>query len=294
MLKKFVAVVEAGSFTQAAETLHISQPALSVAIRKLEREQGGRLFERTGRQGVVLTDAGKQVYTAALEHRRIDHNLSVQLAAMHSAKVPLKIGMIDSVAALLCAQDEPFRTLETSTELSIYVLHSAALRQAVKRSELDLAIVVADDKEDDRLEVAATAADTLLLVCTPELQQIVVREIAQKQPLSFLSYTQQSATYTVIERALSRSHIAVDPLMYSSSPDTILAMVRRGRGVAVLPKSFVAEDIARGLLVAISPHDKPYRIERRLHVVTLKGRKLPPRLAGLAFAMREQLRIYTI
>ncbi|PID30935.1 hypothetical protein CSA80_00450 [Candidatus Saccharibacteria bacterium] len=293
-LKKFVAIVEAGTFTRAAETLRISQPGLSVAMRKLEKRLGVALFERTGRHGLVLTNAGNQLYAACLEHRRIDHDLALQLVALGNEKIPLRIGMIDSVAALMCSQEEPFRMLEASTELSLHVLHSAALRRAVRRSELDLAIVVADDKEDDRLEVAATAIDRLVFVCTPELGQKVRLDIEQGRPVPFLSYVQHSATFAVIQRALSRSHIVVDPLLYSASPDTILAMTQRGWGAAVLPKSLVADAISHGALMEISSHGEPLYIERHLHVVTLKGRKLPPRLAGLAYAMREQLRSYTI
>jgi DNA-binding transcriptional LysR family regulator len=50
-LRKFVAVVEAGTFTRAAELLHISQPALSVAVAKLEKTIGEKLLESNGRQG---------------------------------------------------------------------------------------------------------------------------------------------------------------------------------------------------------------------------------------------------
>lgn len=291
-LKKFVAIVEAGTFTQAAETLHVSQPALSVAIRKLEKQIGTALFERGGKQGLALTGAGKQVYAAALEHRRVDYDLSLQLGKLGKEKTPLRIGMIDSVAALMCAQDEPLRTLETWTELSLHVLNSAALRRSVKCSELDVAVVVADDKEDDKLEVAAVAHDALLLVCSPSEEQNMLRLLQDSLALPFLSYTRESTTYHVIEQALARDMVRVDPVLYSTSPDTILAMVTRGRGVAVLPELLVKNSIEHGLLFPLVVNGKPYRIERRLHVVTLKGRKLPPRLAGLALAMREQLRTY--
>lgn len=292
MLKKFVAVVESGTFTQAAETLHISQPALSVAIAKLEKQTGSLLFERGGKHGLILTEAGKQVYTAALEHRRVDYDLFLQLGKLGKEKVPLRIGMIDSVAALMCAQDEPLRTLETWTELSLHVLHSSALRQSVKRSELDVAIVVADDKEDDKLEVAAVAQDALLMVCAPGEEKSMLQMIRGSLALPFLSYTKESTTYHVIEHALAKDSVRVEPVLYSTSPDTILAMVMRGRGAAMLPELLVKNNIKQGLLVALLVHNKPYRVTRRLHVVTLKGRKLPPRLAGLALAMREQLRAY--
>ncbi len=291
-LKKFVAVVEAGTFTRAAEILHVSQPALSVAVSKLEKTLKVRLLEKSGRQGIVLSNAGRQVYAAALEHRRVEHDLNLQLVSLAEEKVPLRIGMIDSVAELLCAQDEPLRTLESSTELGLYVMDSTALRQAVRRSELDIAVVVADDVEDDRLEVAAVTVDRLLLVAARGHQKSMEEHLSHRTALPFLSYVQHSATQTIIARALARDNIEIEPILYSTSPDIMLAMVERGRGVTVLPASLVAGPLSDGKLVQLSCHGKPYYIERRLHVVTLKGRKLPPRLAALAFAMREQLHTY--
>ncbi|QQS18510.1 LysR family transcriptional regulator [Candidatus Saccharibacteria bacterium] len=293
-LKKFVAVVEAGTFTRAAETLHISQPALSVAMSKLAKKYGVVLFESTGRSGVQLTPAGEYMYNAGLEQRRIEHNLQSQLTSIGGEKVPLRIGLIDSVAALLTTTDEPLKTLESRAQLSLYVENSTALRQAVRRSELDVAIIVADDAQDDKLEVAAVASDNLFMVCSPsEVEQFEVA-IVQGIPVAFLSYVPESMTFTVIERSLRPSGIKVNPIVYSTSPDSMLAMASRGRGVAILPEILVKRGLESGVLVRVNVQGKPYAVRRRLHVVTLKGRKLPPRLVGLALAMREQLKTYTV
>ncbi len=293
-LQKFVAVVEAGTYTKAAEMLHLSQPALSVAIKKLEKKLGMKLLESNGRQGVVLTGAGQLAYATALEHRRVEQNLTSELASLAAQKVPLRIGMIDSVAALLSRMPEQFHALETTTELSLHVAPSATLRHEVLRSELDLAIVVADDQADDRLEVAATAADTLLLVCAPGDQAALQSKLHNHETIPFLSYIRSSTTHAVIARALKRSGIETETSLFSTSPDVMLAMLLQRRSAAILPESLVRRRLMSGELTQLLHGRKPYEIQRRLHVVTLKGRKLPPRLAGLAIAMREQLRPYTI
>ena len=145
-LRKFVAVVEAGTFTKAAEVLHVSQPALSVAVRNLEKFVGAKLLESTGRHGVVLTQAGQVVYAAALEHRRVEQNLKLQLISLGEQKVPLQLGLIDSVAVLLANLPEQLQLLEMTTELGLYVANSESLRRGVLQSELDVAIIVADDR----------------------------------------------------------------------------------------------------------------------------------------------------
>ncbi|MGB4796219.1 MAG: LysR family transcriptional regulator [Candidatus Saccharimonadales bacterium] len=293
-LRKFVAVVEAGTFTRAAELLHISQPALSVAVAKLEKNIGEKLLESNGRHGVVLTEAGKVVYAAALEHRRVAQNLRLELISLGSQKVPLRLGLIDSVAVLLANLPRQLRLLESTTELSLFVANSASLRRGIMQSELDVAIIVADDQADDRLEVAATTADTLVLVCSPEMQKVLQAQVDAREPMPFLSYVRSSATYNIIDTHLRRSKIQTRTVLYSSSPDVMLGMVERGKGAAVLPRLLVKDKIDAGTLAVLQHKTKPYEIQRRLHVVTLKGRKIPPRLVGLALAMREQLKAYTI
>lgn len=293
-LQKFVAVVEAGTYTKAAEMLHLSQPALSVAIKKLEKNLGMKLLESSGRQGVVLTGAGQLAYATALEHRRVEQNLISELASLAGQRVPLRIGMIDSVAALLSGMPEQLHALETTTELSLHVAPSATLRREVLRSEIDLAIVVADDQADDRLEVAVTAADTLMLVGAPEAQAELQLQLNSHNPIPFLSYIRSSTTHMVIARALKRSGIKTETILYSTSPDVMLAMLLQRRSAAILPEALVKHRLMNGELTQLLHGGKPYEIQRRLHVVTLKGRKLPPRLAGLAVAMREQLKPYTI
>ncbi len=293
-LQKFAALVEAGSFTKAAAALHISQPALSVAIAKLERLLKVSLLDSSGRHGIELTEAGKVVYAAALEHRAVGHNLQLQLAGLSEDKIALRIGMIDSVAALLCSQEEPLRTLEQQTELSLYIANSADLRAAVQNDRLDLAVVVADEAEDARLQTAAVGVDRLVLVCQSESAERMRATLEAGEPLPFISYVQTSATYRIIRTALERDQIATTTILYSTSPDVMLQMVLRGRGVTVLPENLVAAKVAAGVLAYITMADKPYRVERRLSVVALKGRRLPPRLAGLAWSVRQQLREYAI
>ncbi|MEY9878232.1 LysR family carnitine catabolism transcriptional activator [Streptacidiphilus sp. MAP12-33] len=91
-LSYFLAVVEHGGFTRAADALHLAQPSLSQAIRALERELGARLFQRAGR-GVVLTSAGEALVAPA---RRVALELVAAREAVASV-VGLVAGRVDLV-----------------------------------------------------------------------------------------------------------------------------------------------------------------------------------------------------
>ncbi|SEM60913.1 LysR family transcriptional regulator [Streptacidiphilus jiangxiensis] len=97
-LSYFLAVVEHGGFTRAADALHLAQPSLSQAIRALERELGARLFQRAGR-GVVLTSAGEALVTPA---RRVGLELVAAREAVASV-VGLVAGRVDLVVQAAAA-----------------------------------------------------------------------------------------------------------------------------------------------------------------------------------------------
>lgn len=293
-LQKFAALVEAGSYTKAAENLHISQPALSVAIAKLEKTLKVRLLASTGRHGLELTEAGRLVYESALEHRAAEHNLQLLLAGMSEERVKLRIGMIDSVAALLCSQDEPLRTLEQQTELSLFVANSSNLRAAVLSDQVDLAVVVESKAEDAKLQTAAIGIEKLALVCHAASAEHFQRLVGAGEKLPFIDYVQTSSTHHIIAAALEEAGIATTIILYSTSPDVMLQMALRGRGATVLPENLVARSLASGELRQLTHGGKPYYVDRRLNVIALKGRKMPPGLAGLAWSVRQQLKSYAV
>ncbi len=293
-MHKFAILVEAGSFTKAAKLLHISQPALSVAIAKMEREHKTKLILSAGRSGIRLSEAGQKVYSAALEHRAVAHNLQLELAEESLEKIPLRIGLIDSVAALLCGQDEPLRTLEEQTELTLSIDHSANLRAAVQSDALDLAVIVASDSEDASIQTVGVGAEQLALVCRSDVASTFEDWLRVGKPLPFISFVQDSVTYSVIQRALLRDTIAVQPVLYSTSTDVMIRMMLRGRAASVLPESLVKDYINTGEVHHICQAGTPYRLQRKMNAVTLKGRRMPPRLSQLALTVRQHLQSYDV
>src|SRR5688572_9285664 len=99
-LYKFARLVDAGSFTKAAAAMHISQPALTTAIKKLERELHAELLIRDSHT-FRLTAAGAVAYDTAKELSTQARNLKLRLSEAADRKVHLNLGMIDSVADLL-------------------------------------------------------------------------------------------------------------------------------------------------------------------------------------------------
>src|SRR6185369_16402199 len=98
-LQKFVSLVDAGSFVRAVRELHISQPALSVAIAKLERELKSPLLVR-GVRPLAVTPAGELAYAAGRDITLQASNLRILLAELAERRVNISVGMIDSVTGV--------------------------------------------------------------------------------------------------------------------------------------------------------------------------------------------------
>lgn len=99
-LRYFVAIAEHGSFTKAAEVLHIEQPPLSQQIKSLETELGVQLFIRS-RRGAVLTDFGEQLFEKAQTILRLEHQFHLLAKGLSLGEQGrLRIGMAGAVALL--------------------------------------------------------------------------------------------------------------------------------------------------------------------------------------------------
>lgn len=280
-LQKFVRLAEIGSFTKAAKELHISQPALSIAIDKLETELGAELLIRGSRQ-LQLTEAGQAALAAAIEHQNIADGLSAKLQRLARKKPAVAVGMTDSVAARLCSS-RAFDTLDNSVRVTVVVNNSRFLRTAVEQRQLDVAFVVDDGLENPMLIKQPLADERLVLVCHPELKQAVHEAVKQGKLPTFISYDRPSTTYRHIHSALQICNIRASVSLYSTSPDVMLQMVLRGRGAAALPHHTVEPLLKTGRLMQII---LPANLTRPICAIQFKNRLLIPELQEFLAAVK--------
>ena len=268
-LNKFARLVEAGSFTRAAALLHISQPALSIAIDKLEREVGAPLLTRTSKK-LELTEAGRVVYQAALEHQNVADHLQSSLARLAKKRPQVRIGMTDSIAGALCISPA-FEQLETAADVTIVVNNSRFLREAVKQRQLDVAYLVDDGAEHPALTVTPVGDEELVLVCHAALSDIATRNLHLGKLDNFICYDKPSTTYRHIQTALQAADVKPHITLFSTSPDIMLRMVLRGKGIAALPRQLIQTHTDNNELAIL-----PITIVRPLCRIKLAGKALEP------------------
>ena len=265
-LRKFAAVIETGSVTAAARQLRLSQPALTAAIHKLERELRVTLLDHRGRI-VIPTSSGRIAYQYAKRLDAAGSSLRAELRLSANQLPEVSIGMIDSVASTFFANAASVVAINQLAHITVIVNNSRFLRQAVERAELAAAFITEPDGTLPALLTEMPAAsESLLLVCAPVTQAAVESALRHGIIERFLSYDGGSTTFAHINRYLTDRHIAAEPAFYSSSPSVLLQLALQGYGSAILPAAMVQRAIDEGKLCVPSASPS-ITIRRRISLI---------------------------
>lgn len=274
-MRKFAHLVDAGSFTKAAAELHISQPALSTSIAKLERELKTALLVH-GARPLALTTAGQLAYQTAKDLSVQADNLKLRLAELAHEQLSLKIGMIDSVANALFADGAGLEMLQDA-KISVVVNNSRYLAEAVERGDLDIAFVAErQDRLPAVLEAKPVATEPLVVVGHTYRQAS-----PGKQLPDFIAYDQPSATFRLVDDYLKAQGVQPQAGFYSTSPEVMLRLVQLGKGVAALPYLMVRMHLISGQLKRVGPKSH-WLIPRKIIALQRRDRELPLALKRLS------------
>lgn len=236
-LKYFVKIVDIGSLTQAAEVLHIAQPALSQQVATLEGEMDQQLLIRTKR-GVTPTEAGKILYTHARTILRQCEQ--AQLAVNSIGQVlsgQVSIGLAPGTAASSVTMPLLQAVRNELPEVVVYLHESSGsqLNDKLLGGELDMAVLY------DRSPVAGIASQQLLkedlwLVGTRDCpgQSVDLAAIAEMNLFLPRDY---SAVRARVDEAFSLRRLTAKIIGEIESISTLTAAIASGMGVTVLPES---------------------------------------------------------
>lgn len=291
-LEFFIKLVDTGSFTKAAKDLHLSQPALSIAIQKLERELDTKLIIRSHRS-FKLTEAGKIAYSTAKDLSQLTDKLKFKLAELANQKPSVAIGMIDSIAYALISHGDKFAELDSHIKLSLSINDSANLISALQREEIDIAVVAEQTTPlPSTLSEKYLSKEPLVIVTHTAALDNVKKDIKDHRINNFLSYNQGSNSATIIQQTLSKRGVEIFPVFYSTSPEMLLRVVLAKRGTAVLPY-VLCKQYLQSKELSIVKIGKQSIIDRGISLVTHNNQQLSPLLlkaSGQVSKVHDQLR----
>jgi LysR family transcriptional regulator, hydrogen peroxide-inducible genes activator len=256
LFKSFLAVAEARSFSRAARTVHSTQPTLSRQIARLEADLGTRLFERYGRH-VELTFNGQLLLPLAQAIvARTEDAISLMKEQAGAGASTVRFGAVGNVFALVLT---PILVsfLSTYPRVTVDVIEKddAALEEAVISGELDCAVITPWGSSRTATQYLLT--EEILLV-VPQGHKLanyraVPLELLANESILFPRATMNAGN--IVADAFRRAGFEPRSSYRANYPELTKALVRRGLGVAPMPKMLAAPETLDGL-VAI-PFEKP-------------------------------------
>lgn len=275
-LEAFVAVANSGSFSEASQSLHITQPAVSKRVAQLESQLGERLFDRVGRQ-VLLTEAGqtllpraRHILAEAQDAIRALNNLKGEVGGTLTLGTSHHVGLHRLPPVL-----RTYSARYPQVNLDLRFLDSEQACLMVGRGELELALVTLPDPLADELVATPIWHDRLRVALGIDhplaaLPVITLRELAEH---AAILPPPGSFTRELIDRLFAAQGLKIQARMSTSYLETIKMMVSVGLGWSVLPETMLdAQTLARVI------DDTP--MQRELGVVQHVRRT--PSNAGLA------------
>lgn len=289
-LRTFLAVARAGHMTRAAQQLHLTQPAVSAQIAKLEDELGQPLFDRTPK-GMVLTEAGrvfKGYVEESLQHLEDGRLALDQLAGLGRGSLTVG-GGATATTYLLPPILGRFHTQHPSIRFFVREQSSHHSVEDILSGELDLGIVTlpirtaaGTSPETNKIEVEAWIEDELRLIVPPghalDGQASFEWPDLEGQPL--VLFEAGSAVRSIIDRLISEARIDVDIVMELRSIESIKQMVAQGIGAAFVSR-FALSDPEEGLRWAQE------RIPRDLAIIYQRDRTRSPAAKAFMEMMRQ-------
>jgi DNA-binding transcriptional LysR family regulator len=282
-LHAFRSVAELGNFRRAAERVHLSQPAFSRRIAKLETSLGVKLLERTTRR-VTLTAVGREfARKASAMLDELDASLLALQGVADTRSGEITVACVPSTVYYYFPEVIR-RYRDQVPRVRVRVLDAGAneVLAAVSRGEADFGLNFIGAQEAD-IRFEALAEERFVAACRRDHPLARARHVSWRQlvPYDFITVAKTSGNRLLIDQALAGLPDMPRPLYEAQHVTTMLGLVEAGLGVAVVP-AMAMPGRDHPALVSV-PLVEPV-VSRKIGLITRKGRTLSP-AAGQLYAM---------
>jgi DNA-binding transcriptional LysR family regulator len=265
-LQVFHTVVNEKSFSRAAERLLRTQPAISLAIQRLETELGEKLLDRTGKD-LILTDAGRIVLDYARRFENLQSELENALAELRDNSAGrLTIGANESTTLYLLRHIQTYRRLYPKVRVQVRRCLSSKIPQQLIDGDLELG-VISFEPGDQRLTARVIYTDHLSFVVSPahrfaDRTSVSITELGME---TFIAHNVVSPYRETVLREFQRHKVPLNMDVEMPTVETIRKLVQRNEGVAFLPRMCVEQELEQGTLKEIKVSE--LHVERKIRLV---------------------------
>jgi LysR family transcriptional regulator, low CO2-responsive transcriptional regulator len=286
-LRVFNEVAKQLSFIRAAESLHLSPPAVTMQIKELEANIGMILFERSGKK-VALTTAGEYMLVYA---RRILATLKdAEDAAARLQRIEagsLTIGMVSTAKYFMMHLLAEFRDQHVGVDLKLEIGNREDLVKMLQANEVDIAIMGRPPKEL-RTRAEPFAAHPHVFIAAPH-HPVVAQGWLSTEDLrhqDFIVREKGSGTRAAMERYFEAARFEPRYKMAMKSNETLKQAVMAGLGLGFISLHTIGFELIHGQLVVLNVQDTP--IVRAWNVVHTQSKLLSPAAEAFRYFMLER------
>ena len=246
-LKAFLAVAEVGSFSQAADRMHLTQPAVSKLIAQIEQQLDARLFDRIGRT-VTLTEAGHSLVARANiilqqveDAERAIRNLSGQVSGQLSLATSHHVGLWRLPRVL-----NNYVTKHPDVTLDLHFMDSEVAHERIVQGELEMAIITLAPVSHERLIAEPIWRDELVFVCSRSHELASRKNLDLSMLAEYAAILPDMTTFTgrIVKGMFEEHDLHLEIGMSTNYLETIKMLIGVGLGWSVLPTTMIDDDVA--------------------------------------------------
>lgn len=287
----FHTVAERGSFSAAAQSLHMTQPAVTMQVQSLEEYFGTKLLLRSTKR-IELTEAGKALMPYARQSIDLIRDTDQAMSAFtKQLKGKLLLGSSLTIGEYILPRLlGPFGQEYPHISISMKVMNTAQIMEDILNHQLNFGLIEAPVNHPD-MHMEAVMNDELVLVVHKDHPLAAIEETTLTEALkhTFVLREQGSGTRLVMEdemRSLGIDPASMKIVMELGSTGAVKSAVEAGLGISILSASSVKHEIALGLIKTVKLSDA--RFHRQFYSIYLKSALLPISAVTFLTFLREK------
>lgn len=286
-LEYFTRVVQEKGFAKAAARVFRTQPAVSIAIRRLEEEIGLPLLERS-QKVPVLTEAGQIVFDYAQQILGLRDEVSQAIKDMQNLKSGrVRVGANESTSLYFLPDlILGFREKFPDVKVEIFGQVSSRLPRELLDRNIDVGLM-AFEPADRELEAFPVLKDELVLIMSPKHRlagrsSVKVRELADEP---FVAHNVSSGSRVKVIETFAKQHTPLNITLELATIETIKRFVQKRVGMGFVPRMCVRDELARGALVSVPVRGLTHN--RTLWAAYRRGTQLSPAATAFLNLLRK-------
>jgi LysR family transcriptional regulator, low CO2-responsive transcriptional regulator len=292
-LRAFYSVVKTGTFSKAAGVLFVTEPAVFIQVRSLERCIGFKLLDKLGKD-LALTETGEILFDYAYKIFSLVDEAEKAIKDVQDLKNgDLRVGSTGALSQhLMPIIISAFHDLCPTIQMRLGEASSSNLVKGVLAHDFELA-VVARVAYPNQIESIPLSKEEVLLVASPR-SKVALKPGCSLKDLNgspMICKTVGSATGQMVWKEFKKMNIRPSAVIESENTEFIKNLVKNDKGVSFLAKFCVTEEVKRGELVVITLKEGPFFID--IDVIYLRGRTLSPAASKLLGFLRQTCMLKT-